>query len=422
MFLRSVRIKNFRGFGDLSMSFVDTDEATGRESVRKTSILVGNNGTGKSNLLKAIGLVTAGRSALAELLGDPSSWIQNRKTFCQIDASLSTQKGEVRKISLRIDRGDKKHEVLDKNQSTLGELDNALEHAERSYFVLGYGASRRLNSNRTPARGSSFSESRARCLATLFNSDALLHSIEAWAMDLDYQKDRKAMSVIQGVLSTFLRDVKFEKIDKKQRQLMFRTSDGIVPLAYLSDGYQNVAAWIGDLLFRVTETFEDYTKPLHTRGLLLVDEIDLHLHPVWQKELLDFLQRQLPKLQIVATTHSPITAQQAGVNELFFLKRNGKASALHQFSGDPRELLLHQIVMSEVFGMKSDESANVEKMKGKLVKLRGVERLSSKQSSEKSRLEKEVSNLPVSLRSNAVASQEQITLLKQIHSELGKKK
>ncbi len=405
------------------MSFVDTDAESGQESIRKTSILIGNNGTGKSNLLKAIGLVTSGRSALAEMLGEPDSWIQYRKSFCQIDATLQTQNGQTREVSLRIDRGDKKHEVLDKNQATMAALDNALEHADRNYFVLGYGASRRLNSNRNASSKSlTFSEPRSRCLATLFNPDALLNSIEAWAMDLDYRKDRKAMTVIKEVLSRFLRDVKFEKIDKEQRQLMFRTSDGIVPMAYLSDGYQNVAAWIGDLLYRVTETFEDYSKPLHTRGLLLIDEIDLHLHPLWQKELLDFLQKQLPKLQIVATTHSPITAQQAGVNELFVLQRKGKASVLHQFAGTPKELLLHQIVMSEIFGMKSDESAEMEKKKGKLVKLKDADHLNEKQSKEKSRLEKELSDVPVRLRSNAVASTEQIELLRKIHSELGGKK
>ena len=54
---------------------------------------------------------------------------------------------------------------------------------------------------------------------------------------------------------------------------MFDTADGPVSLDDLSDGYQNVAAWVGDLLYRTTGAFDDFSNPLATRGLLLLDEI-----------------------------------------------------------------------------------------------------------------------------------------------------
>ena len=72
--------------------------------------------------------------------------------------------------------------------------------------------------------------------------------------------------------------------------------------------------------------------------------------------------------------------------------------------------------------MKSDESAELEKKKSKLVKLKDVDHLNERQSNEKTRLEKELSEVPVRLRSNAVAPQEQIDLLKKIHSELAGKR
>ena len=94
MFLKSIKLKNFRGFSNHELSFVDADSDNKKEISRKTTILLGDNGTGKSNLLKAIGLVTAGRDALSELLGAPDIWIQAGKKFCQLDAVLRTQKGE----------------------------------------------------------------------------------------------------------------------------------------------------------------------------------------------------------------------------------------------------------------------------------------------------------------------------------------
>ena len=81
----------------------------------------------------------------------------------------------------------------------------------------------------------------------------------------------------------------------------FQTMDGTVTLGELSDGYQNLAAWIGDLLYRITEAFAHHRQPLHARGLLLIDEIDAHLHPAWQRKLREFLTAKLPNFQIIAT-------------------------------------------------------------------------------------------------------------------------
>ena len=103
------------------------------------------------------------------------------------------------------------------------------------------------------------------------------------------------MKTVRKVLSDFLPELTFSKIDKKNRALLFKTEDGLVPLESLSDGYQNVAAWVGDLLYQITEIFDDYNNPLTVRGLLIIDEVDLHLHPKWQRILLDFLNTQLPR-------------------------------------------------------------------------------------------------------------------------------
>ncbi len=126
----------------------------------------------------------------------------------------------------------------------------------------------------------------------MFSPDAALTPIESWAMDLDYRQNQNAMSTIGKVMSQFLRGVKFLKIDKEKKQLIFKTPLGAVPMSQLSDGFQNVASWIGDLLYQVTEVFEDYKSPLRTRGLLLIDEVDLHLHPLWQRDLLAFLRKK----------------------------------------------------------------------------------------------------------------------------------
>ena len=320
MFFKNLKLTNFRNLEDLEISFVKENG-----DIRELSLLLGENGTGKSGILKAIGIITAGSSALGNILGDPDSWVQNGKKYCEIQATLVTKSKQERNLSLRINRGDHLREVIKRGYETLEEIDNALEHTERNYFILGYGASRRL-SNASSRKGSvlpGWSDVyRYDNVATIFDPNAILSPLESWAMDLEYQHGRQGLATVKSVLSEFLGDVRFHRIDKKQKQLLFKTPYGIVPLSSLSDGYQNVAAWIGDLLYRITTTFDDYKNPLNTRGVLLIDEVDLHLHPKWQRRLLDFLKDKLESFQIIATTHSPLTAQQAEEGELLILTKN----------------------------------------------------------------------------------------------------
>ena len=107
MFLKRILLKNVRCFGDLDLSFVEDDG-----SIRKWTLILGENGTGKSNLLQAVALLTAGSNALNDLLGEPSDWIRYGKSFCEMKATLVTIKNEERNIELRIEQGDDRSKVL----------------------------------------------------------------------------------------------------------------------------------------------------------------------------------------------------------------------------------------------------------------------------------------------------------------------
>jgi predicted ATP-binding protein involved in virulence len=196
----------------------------------------------------------------------------------------------------------------------------------------------------------------------MFSPDAALVSLEQWAMDLDYRKGRGALNAVRRALDQLLPDMQFARIDRKTRQIIFKTVDGEVPLGQLSDGYQSMAAWCGDLLYRITEAFPDRKDPLATRGVLLIDELDLHLHPVWRRKLVDFLSGTFPNFQFVATTHSALTAQQSGEGELYVIRREGSQQrpTLVPFVGEPRKMMLHQLLMSPMFGLATMDSMEVE--------------------------------------------------------------
>jgi hypothetical protein len=271
----------------------------------------------------------------------------------------------------------------------------------------------------TPGR-EPFENPRAQCVSTLFSNDAVLNPLDTWAMDLDYRL-KAGFASVRNALDELLPGVSLLRIDRKRRELLFRTRDGELPLDQLSEGYQNMAAWCGDLLYRITEVYQDYKSPLSARGVLLIDEIDLHLHPVWQRVLKDFLESKLRNFQIIATTHSPLTAHQAGEGELFFLRRDdrrGGAAELEPYPGAPNTLLLHQLILSPAFGLSTMDSKKVEDMKDEYRSLKAKRsELSAGEKRNLRKLRDELSDLPEWARPTE-EDKKQVELLEEIRQAL----
>ena len=362
MFLKRLALTNIRSIERLEMSF-----ETAGNPIRKWTFILGENGTGKSSILRAIALLVAGSEALPELLVRPDSWIRLGCSECVMEAELVTAEGEERHIALRWGRGQHIRTIFEQNKESMDRLDAALCHGNRNYCTIGYGVSRRcVDSRSVNMFREVFANPRAQCVATLFSSDAVLNPLYTWAMDMEYRRSKAGLETVRQALADLLPGVTLSRLDRENRVLLFSTQDGELPLDQLSDGYQNMAAWCGDLLYHITTTYGDYKRPLAVRGLLLIDEIDLHLHPVWQRVLKNFLDSKLPHFQILATTHSPLTAQQAGEGELYFLRRASATgpSQLEAYAGAPNKLLTHQLLLSPAFGLPSMNSKEVEDLRG----------------------------------------------------------
>ena len=107
-----------------------------------------------------------------------------------------------------------------------------------------------------------------------------------------------------------------------------------LPFSALSDGYLTSAGWLLDLIARQVESALRQQMPLAAdfmqtmRGLVLIDEIDLHLHPRWQIEIIARTRRLLPQMSFVVTTHNPLTLVGARAEEIWILSNeDGKVKA-----------------------------------------------------------------------------------------------
>ena len=108
---------------------------------------------------------------------------------------------------------------------------------------------------------------------------------------------------------------------------MFKDEKGnvnLLPFSNLSDGYRNMIGMVADMAYRCIQLNPGLKENVikETEGIVLIDEIDLHLHPEWQKRIVEDLRKAFPKIQFIATTHSPFIVQSLRKEELIVLDKD----------------------------------------------------------------------------------------------------
>jgi DNA repair exonuclease SbcCD ATPase subunit len=126
MFLRQLRMQDVRSIRDLSLSFISGNEG------RKWTYLLGENGTGKSSVLRSVALALAGSDSAAELVGTPDDWIRLGADRAQVDVQYANAQGDERRACLRFERGMTALDFAVRNRPDLEQIDAAVAKAERN--------------------------------------------------------------------------------------------------------------------------------------------------------------------------------------------------------------------------------------------------------------------------------------------------
>lgn len=131
------------------------------------------------------------------------------------------------------------------------------------------------------------------------------------------------------------------------------TSD-LLPLELHSDGIRSFTEMVAELAYRcvILNGFLDDKAVIESRGIVMIDELDLHLHPTWQRHVIADLKNAFPHIQFVATTHSPFIVQSLGANELINLDKP-------ELTQIPDELPLNKVV-TDIMGVENIRSDDFE--------------------------------------------------------------
>lgn len=196
-----------------------------------------------------------------------------------------------------------------------------------STIIYGYGTNRR--------KGDIYLSGKEQDnTASLFDDNVALTNIEEWLLQIYFAKilnktnARTAEKIFQKVKEILIcgilpdvQDFDFDTTDNFKGFAKFKTDYGWIKFGDLGYGYQNVTTLVVDLAKKLFERYPNSENPLHEPAIVLVDELDLHLHPEWQRKIISFLSKQFPKTQFIATTHSPLIVQSADNINLVILEK-----------------------------------------------------------------------------------------------------
>ncbi|WP_230687815.1 AAA family ATPase [Hymenobacter ruricola] len=184
-----------------------------------------------------------------------------------------------------------------------------------------------------------------------------------------------------------------------QQFVEVETPYGWVRLRDMSLGYQTLVVWLTDFASKLFIRYPDSKNPLEMPAIVLIDEIDLHLHPSWQRKLIGFLSGIFKNTQFIATAHSPLVVQAATDADanVVLLKREGDQTIVHQGRDlpDVRHWRLEQILSSELFDDTPPLSPQTEADLKRRNELLLKKRLTAKEKEELAGLNASVADQPV---------------------------
>lgn len=369
--VRELRLSKIKCFEEAIFRFHDRDGL---------SLILGDNAMGKSTALQAVALCALGPEIASSLVLLPDRWLRNRANAGYLQATfdisgLEGQPASTVVIGLEISRGNRQIKLATTGEHASLNADILLTSRSKvgspGLLVAGYGASRNFRSRDDSRYGSP--------------RDLLVDGIESLFNGSKYPfEPRSVARLVIGdgtpfrdlgappTLNPAIRDSVSETLASllpNPKEGGFTPSGtyagwyGTAEIEELSDGYRSTLAWAGHLIVQLLAA-GNWTKGIHEiPGLVLIDEVDLHLHPQWQRVVVEKIRAAFPNLQFVASTHSPLVAAgacaEAGCVQL--LKREGDRAIVQHEVPSVRGWRADQILASELFGYIIDRDPETER-------------------------------------------------------------
>lgn len=388
-YIRSISLENVRCFGSKqTLYFTQNNQSDGE--IAMWNVILGNNGTGKTTILEGISIlhVTFYDEKEVKWLKYGSYFsVKNRKKYGRIGMGLFDFNG------YRYVLND-----LNLNVQEAGYINEKPEElGENKAQLFAYGAARKIGML-------GVSEDSPDYTLSLFDEQAVLLNAEKWLIDAEYlalkgePHHQKRYELVKNTLQKLLKDEvsSFEiKTENNVPKVYFKTYYGEVRLHELSLGYKTLIAWVTDFASGLIDTYSLSESPLDQPAICLVDEIDLHMHPQMQRNVMKFLRDTFPKTQFICTAHSPLIVQSGEDANIILLRRKGDEVEVVNDVDDAKNWRIDQILDSDLFENTSSYAPAVLQKINKRRAILLKDKPSKREKSELQKLDASLDNLSV---------------------------
>ena len=394
MYIDSIVLENFRSFRSAEVQFVHPDQNYKlvdfpAPKLKNVNLLLGNNGFGKTTLLKAIALACLGPAVARAgifpyrlIRREPAkmgsaSGIANGKrqltssadTRAKIGAFFTPHEqdrvGPVLKLESSIEvrrEGDLENlEWVHEQEKVWHPIFSSESDA---LFFVGYGATRRVEQKERFDPGSRRSRVfvRAQRVQSLFEESYSLVPLNSWLPEYKVKNKGRYTQVVNLMNRLVGRGHYAFTGEIEDGEFLFARGGLHIPFPALSDGYRAYLGWVGDLLYHVCMTCPPGKKLVENRGIVMIDEIDLHLHPKWQMTVLPTLAAALPNIQFIVTSHSPLIVGSLEWANIITMKQTARQSSkLERIRFAVNGLDADQVLLTDFFGLESTRSPGKKK-------------------------------------------------------------
>lgn len=417
MYIHRAFIRNIRSIAELEWEL--EDEGPGWH------VVLGDNGAGKSSFLRSLALALVGPEEARAAWQDWSVWLRSGEDFgfVRIDlarngkydlfsGSGSTGKAyRFLRAGVRLDRVEKPGLEVELSKLTLQRSVKPERHVwgtGAGWFSASFGPFRRFTGGDKEAERSFLSNPKLGAHISVFGEKVALTEGLYWLRELNYKKLEHANSREGGLLHRLMQFVNQEGFLPYSIKLKKVTSEGVefedgngfpVSVEELSDGYRSVLSMTFELIrqlrrsYSEEQVFDDQNLQVIVPGVVMIDEIDAHLHPTWQKKVGFWFTEHFPNFQFIVTTHSPLICQASVKGSIFLLPRPGTEEEGRMLEGAEHDRLVYGDILdaygTEAFGAGDTRSPEAHKMQERLATLNIKEvrhGLSAKEKAEQERL------------------------------------
>lgn len=404
MYLHRIRINNVRGFSgrrSVDLSFERDKNAELFARYAGWTVIAGRNGAGKTSLLRAIALTLAGPEMAGTLTEGESDWISRGHELAMVQATIRRDGYELNvgqgrptnsftaSLAWNSEDGPRPRPRPNWTGAQGGKM------AERSlwaptplgWFAAGYGPFRRLAGTGSEVARLMAGDYTASRFVTLFREEASLAETVQWLQQLNYRARSNRAGYAE--LETQVHAVLNDGLLPEGHVITHVDPDGVwvgregaasIRIDEMSDGYRTVTALVADIVKQIHQCFNGKLewnqngKPiLENSGVVLIDEVDVHLHVSWQKRIGPWLVKHFPFIQFIVSTHSPYVCQTAGKRGLIRLPGIDDEFATEVVSEDLYARVVNgtadDAVLTELFGLESPYSARAEQLRQRMTQL-----------------------------------------------------